>query len=368
VTDVIDDRRHRDGLAILLLGVTGLGLAGWSVWAALTLTDVGGVVLLPIVPHLMIGGIGAFLVLRTDARRLGWLLATSVIFVSTWGGTATFEATGAAWSGVVEASSGVWLSLLMLAIVLYPTGRPASRPLAVIAGAVVVLNGFAAVHWLGINLSWWDPLTDPLKLSVGLSTIPLFASFLEQARIYRRRPLEQQKQVKWYVLGLLTVPGYVVPLALGWSDEAFAVVDALITLLFPIAILVGITRYRLYEVDRVVSRTIAYGTVLGLLGLLFVGSVGTVASLLPTQDRLGVALTTVAVVALFDPLRRRVVDVVDRRFDRTRYVARQVVAGFGREVRDVTDLDEIDQRVHAVLGRTVAPTTVALWQPQDGTP
>ena len=367
MTDVIDDRRHRDGLAILLLGVVGLGLAGWSAWAALTLTDVGGVVLLPIVPHLMIGGIGAFLVLRTDARRLGWLLATSVIFVSTWGGTATFEATGSAWSGVVEASSGVWLSFLMLAIVLYPTGRPASRPLAVIAGAVVVLNGFTAVHWLGINLSWWDPLTDPLELSVGLSTIPLFASFLEQARIYRRRPLEQQKQVKWYVLGLLTVPGYVVPLALGWSDEAFAVVDALLTLLFPIAILVGITRYRLYEVDRVISRTIAYGTVLGLLGLLFVGSVSTVASLLSTQDRLGVALTTVAVVALFDPLRRRVVDVVDRRFDRTRYVARQVVDGFGRDVRDVTDVNEVGHRVHAVVGRTIAPTTVALWQPEEGT-
>jgi len=254
----------------------------------------------------------------------------------------------------------------MLAIVLYPTGRPASRLLAVLAGAVVVLNGLSAVHWLGVNLSWWDPLTDPLELAVGLSTIPLFASFVEQARVYRRRPLEQQKQVKWYVLGLLTVPGYVVPFALGWSEEAFAAVDALLTLLFPIAILVGITRYRLYEVDRVISRTIAYGVVLGLLGLLFVGSVSTVASLLPTQDRLAVALTTVVVVALFDPLRRRVVDVVDRRFDRTRYVARQVVDSFGRKVRDVTDLDEIGRRVHAVVSRTVAPTTIAVWQPPSG--
>jgi len=365
MTDAADDR-HRDGLALLLLGVIGLGLAVWSVWATLTLTDVGGVVLLPIVPHLMIGGIGAFLVLRTGARRLGWLLAGSVVFVSSWGGAATFEATGAGWAGVVEATGGAWLTLLLLAIVLYPTGRPASRPLAVIAGAVVVLSGCTAVHWLGVNLSWWDRLGDPLELAVGLSTLPLFASFFEQARIYRRRPLEQQKQVKWYVLGLLAVPAYVVPLALGWSQEAFAVVDALTTLLFPIAILVGVTRYRLYEVDRVVSRTLAYALVLGMLGLLFVGSVSTVASLLPTQDRLAVALTTVAVVALFDPLRRRIVDLVDRRFDRTRYVARQVVAGFGRDIRDVTDVEEIGRHVHAVVSRTVAPATVAVWQPPSG--
>jgi hypothetical protein len=103
--------------------------------------------------------------------------------------------------------------------------------------------------------------------------------------------------------------------------------------------------------------------VLGLLGLLFMGSVSTVASLLPAQDSLAVAVTTVAVVALFNPLRRRVVDVVDRRFDRTRYVARQVVTEFGREVQDVTDLDEIGHRVHAVVGRTLAPSTVAVWQP-----
>ncbi len=72
------------------------------------------------------------------------------------------------------------------------------------------------------------------------------------------------------------------------------------------------------------------------------------------------------VVALFDPLRRRVIAAVDRRFDRTRYVARQVVEGFGRDVQDVTDPDEIGEHVHSVVSRTVAPTTVAVWQPETG--
>jgi len=122
------------------------------------------------------------------------------------------------------------------------------------------------------------------------------------------------------------------------------------------------TADRLDDVDRLVSRTAAYAVVVVTLALLGIGGVLVVTSLLPAQDRLAVALSTVAVVALFDPVRRRVIDVVDRRFDRSRYVARQVVEDFGRDVQDVTDVADIADRVHAVIGRTVAPTTVALWR------
>ena len=85
-------------------------------------------------------------------------------------------------------------------------------------------------------------------------------------------------------------------------------------------------------------------------------------SLLPAQDRLAV-FSTVAVVALFDHSGRWVIDAVDRRFDRRRYVARQVVEHFGRSVQDITDVAEISDQVRAVVSRTVAPTTVAVWRP-----
>lgn len=102
------------------------------------------------------------------------------------------------------------------------------------------------------------------------------------------------------------------------------------------------------------------------LGAVFVGGVAAISGLLPTQDRLAVVLTTLAVMALFDPLRRRATDAVDRRFDRQRYVAQQVVEDFGRAVQDVTDPAEVVERVHAVAGRTLAPVTVAVWQPRTG--
>ena len=90
-----------------------------------------------------------------------------------------------------------------------------------------------------------------------------------------------------------------------------------------------------------------------------------VTSLLPAQDRLAVALSTVIVVALFDPLRRRVIGAVDRRFDRRHYVAGKVVEDFGRQVQDITDVAEISDQVRVVVSRTVAPTTVAVWRPPD---
>jgi hypothetical protein len=349
-----------------LLALLGVVIAGLVVWQVAIIVDGAPVPLVfhaAAVVHLLIGGMGAFLLLRTDARRLGWLLCLQTLFLVSFIGPPVFMETGAAWAGAMEALGGLPLAFLMAATILYPTGYAESRVLAALVGLATLGIIVGCTHWLGVNLGWWEPLTDPLELAIALTTLPLFASFVEQARIYRRRPVLQQKQLKWYVLGLLAVPMYAVPGLLGWSEEAFAVVDAATTALFPIAILIGVTRYRLYEIDRIVSRTVAYALVIATLALLGIGGVTGLTSLLPTRDDLAVALSTVAVVALFDPLRRRVVDAVDRRFDRTRYVARQVVEGFGRDVRDVTDLDEVREHIDAVLARTVAPASIAVWQP-----
>ena len=94
-----------------------------------------------------------------------------------------------------------------------------------------------------------------------------------------------------------------------------------------------------------------------------VPSIALLSRLVPSQDRVVVAATTAAVMALFNPLRRRVIDVVDRRFHRTRYTAAQVIETFARAVRDEIDLADVHARLHETISRTVAPSTFALWQP-----
>lgn len=324
--------------------------------------------LLALVPHTLIYLMGAFIVLRVahEHRRMGWLLATSGVFTTSFAATPVFELTGSTVAGVVEATAGIWLLPLLLAVIVYPTGRPESVGLRVLAWVTVVGVAAATVNWLGVNLGWWASETDPLEYAVAAAALPQLLSFVEQARIYPRRPLVQQKQVKWYVLGLLAAPAYLVPLLLDWSETVFAAVDAGVTMIFPLAILVGITRYRLFEIDRIVSRTVAYAAVIAALAGLGIGMVSVVTTLLPAQDRLAVAVTTVGVVVLFDPLRRRVVWAVDRRFDRSHYEAERVIEEFGRGVRATTDLGEVRDQLEAVLARTVAPATVAVWEPAGG--
>ncbi|MFO7960298.1 MAG: hypothetical protein R6U94_05080 [Nitriliruptoraceae bacterium] len=159
---------------------------------------------------------------------------------------------------------------------------------------------------------------------------------------------------------------YLLPGLLGWSDEAFGAVDALTTLLFPLAILVGITRYRLYEIDRIVSRTRGVRAGAGRSGCRVRRERYGADLAVAGQDGIAVVVTTVVVMALFSPVLRRVRDAVDRRFDRSRYEAGQVVEQFGRTITEVSDLTEVRLRLHDVLGRTVAPATVAVWEPAGG--
>ena len=256
---------------------------------------------------------------------------------------------------------------LVLLLFAFPTGRFETRGARIGAAITlvptVVWTPLEALHLLGVT----GPAPEvPLSaVFTGFAALVLLGIGGQVVR-YRRRPRIEQLQIKWFLLGIGVWLAY--PLAFALGLDASGVWGIVISAPLPLAILAAITRYRLYDIDRIVSRTVAYATVVGLLALLGVGGVALLTSLLPTQDRLAVVLTTLAVVALFAPLRRRVVDAVDRRFDRTRYVARQVVEDFGRQVQDVTDLDEVVERVHAVTGATLTPATVAVWQPTEARP
>jgi hypothetical protein len=133
----------------------------------------------------------------------------------------------------------------------------------------------------------------------------------------------------------------------------------------PTAITVAILRYRLFEVDRLASRTVTYGTVVALLALCYAGLVVALRALVPVEGDLPVALSTLVVALAFLPLVRRVQRVVDRRFFRSRYDAGVVVARVAEELRGSLDLAEVTDRTETVVTEVFAPETVSIWVATD---
>jgi hypothetical protein len=129
----------------------------------------------------------------------------------------------------------------------------------------------------------------------------------------------------------------------------------------PVAVGAEILRYRLYDLDRIISRTLAYGVLTVLLGGGYAGVVLGLGQLLGRQSSLVVAGATLAVAALFQPARRRIQRAVDRRFNRRRYDAAQTIGGFSARLRQQIDLDTLTTELLAVIDQTMQPTQVSLW-------
>ena len=174
----------------------------------------------------------------------------------------------------------------------------------------------------------------------------------------------ERQQLRWVAAGVAGAVGLMVigvPSGLGFAPNwiSYLVFPAL--LLPPVAIGVAVLRYRLYDLDRVISRTLTYGLLTVLLGLGYAGAVLGLGRLLPEGSSLVVAAATLAAAALFQPLRRRVQQLVDRRFNRRRYDAVRTVDRFATRLRDQVDLDALHGELLAVVDQTMQPTRVSLW-------
>ena len=309
---------------------------------------------------------GAVIVLRSDVRLLGWLL---VISGATRGyRLATGEVEVAARSDALAAADailGMTFVPIIIAVLLFPSGRPPNRfgryLVVFVIGSQLLGRGMEVAAVVGAVGA--DPRTFA-GFSDATFLLTIVGALVMHVLAYRHRDRVAQLQMRWFVLALVVGVGLLAVQAL--VDLPFwlsRLLDVIGPVMVPVAVLLAITRYRLYEIDRIVSRTVAYAVVLGSLAAVFVGGVALVTTVVPAQGRLAVAVTTVVVVALFDPLRRRVVEVVDRRFNRQRFEAQQVIERFGRSVQDETDFDAVRVRLEEALSGTLAPATVALWQP-----
>jgi hypothetical protein len=178
---------------------------------------------------------------------------------------------------------------------------------------------------------------------------------------YRRSTGESRQQLKWLMCGgAVSFVALFLTLSLN-GGFAFAGVAAL-----PISIGVGILKYRLYDIDRLISRTLSYAIVTGSLVALFLGLVVLTTDVLPFSSPVGVAASTLAAAALFNPLRLRVQRLVDRRFNRARYDAEATVEAFRQRLRDAVDLETVQAGLRDTVAGAVEPSHLTVWLRSSG--
>ena len=379
------------------------GLAALSFVAMILLTIVSGQVfngVLPLVIGLPCAGVGILVARRQPRNPIGWLFLVTgaCLFLSTDGSEYALLAyrfghrlplgplalaLGQLW--------GTGLVLLFVVILLFPDGRLPSRfwratlwvfgtVYAVLqaATAVAVADALAA-HPLRVDsnggLSAVDHPAGWYNLIQGPATIVLIALTLcfvaRQALSWRRSSSERRQQLKWLASGAaVTVVCGVMSASLSSSGSTI-VSDVGNYAWFgwaalPVSIGIAILRYRLYDIDRIISRTLAYAIVTGLLVGVYAGLVLLATRVLSFHTPVAVAASTLAAAALFSPLRRRVQQAVDRRFNRARYNADKTVAAFAARLQDALDLDAVQEDLAGVVHHALEPTHVSVWISQRG--
>jgi hypothetical protein len=204
--------------------------------------------------------------------------------------------------------------------------------------------------------------------TAGFFVIPLLwpAFVARQVLSWRRSAGDCRQQLKWLMAGAVIAVAGLALIAFGPSrdqtpgrvvkDLAFLALAAL-----PVSIGVGILKYRLYEIDRIISRTLAYAIVTGLLVGVYAGLVLLTTQVFRVHTPVAVAASTLAAAALFNPLRQRVQQMVDRRFNRARYDADQTVAAFAARLKDAVDLDSVRDDLAGVVSGALEPAHVSVW-------
>jgi hypothetical protein len=391
-------RRARSGFPVaLVLGLLAVAL----VVAAVPLSALAHELALSwlVQPLLMIpfAGVGFLVASRQRQNPIGWLLLALALSAAI-GADAGFYAVrayrvdhqGLPLSRLAVALTQGWISLLVLLplpIVFFPDGRlPSPRwrwtlraygaIVAVLVGAIgyedsgvftdrrIVVDSSGELARLGGSPSGAFGVLWRIIVVVYVTIV--VAWVVRQIVAYRHSTGDQRAQLKWLLSGgVVSLLGIVTSIVLGSSHGAvFKVIsDAGFVSLaaLPLSIGVGILRYKLYEIDRLVSRTLAYALLTALLAGVFVGLVTLLTDVLPFSSPVAVAASTLAAAALFNRLRRRTQRLIDRRFNRARYDFEATVRGFSGRLRDALDLESISNELLRVVEQTIAPTHASLW-------
>jgi hypothetical protein len=342
-------------------------------------------------------GVGVVVARRQPGNPLGWLfLAIALcLFVANDGGDYSYFVYRLGhhlpFGPAALALGQLWipgLVLIVVVILLFPDGRLASRfwrwglrafcavYIALLAAVAAALAGALGAHPLRIdatgglvvmdNPTGWFAIAERSILVVSL--ILSLGFICRQVLSWQRSSGEQRQQLKWLASGAaLTIVSLVLAAVFAtsgttttlreWVDNVFWFGLAAL----PVSMGVAILRYRLYEIDRIISRTLAYTVVTGLLVAAYAGLVLLSTHVLALSSSVAVAASTLASAAAFSPLRRRVQRIVDHRFNRARYDADVTVAAFAARLQDEVDLDSVRADLAGVVTSTLEPTHLSVW-------
>jgi hypothetical protein len=342
--------------------------------------------------------VGAVIVARQPHNRVGWLccaigfLLGPAFFGQDYAWYALIHEPGSVPGGWAMAWLGQWpwylaLGVISLLLLLFPNGRlvsPRWRPVAwALAADITAIWVWAALAARPLEGRGLTTLTNPLGLQQAEAAFRLLATIafpigamlaaLSVASIvvrFRRARGVERQQLKWFAFAAVLVTLlWLVFFAAGlerWLPPVLVHIVGEIWLGgIPAAIGIAVLRYRLYDIDRIINRTLVYGALTALLGVVYASIVLTLGQLFgglgEDPPSWVVAGATLAVAALFQPARRRIQAVVDRRFNRRKYDAAKTVEAFSARLRDEIDLDALSAELLAVAHQTMQPTKAALW-------
>ena len=340
------------------------------------------------------GVVGLIIARRQPRNPIGWIML-AVAGVYTVGADAGSYAVlafrmghpGLPLARLAVALTQCWIALpilLPLPVLLFPTGRVPSRRWRVtlwvyLAICVALLIGtatkdVAAFTDQTVRVDGSGELvtlgssgkTDPVGPVLFLIFAVISLSWVvRQIVAYRHATGDLRQQLKWLMSGgAAGIIGFAMALLFGSSSNAtvrLLSVGFLGVVAVPIALGVGILKYRLYDIDRIISRTVAYAVVTGLLVAVYVAMIALTTRVIPLSSSVGVAASTLAAVGMLTPLRRRVQGRVDRRFNRASYDSAAMVAAFTSRLRDAVQLETVRSDLLTMVSTAVEPSHAALW-------
>jgi hypothetical protein len=379
-------------LAVALLVVTVPLVLAVSILTGLLVVQVGaGMVVVPVhdALHLAFLIVGWLVVLRNPVNPVGWLFLATAYFgllTDVTGQYGMYNVLGPhpdllpAGEVLLWIGSWIWvpaLGVAPLTHLVFPSGRPPSArwlwvAWVAIGSTILVMASLAVAAWsLPGPALLSGPYVGPeiyppprlAAVGLGLLGASLLASLVAMAVRLRRVGSPAREQIKWFLYaGVMSQVAFAVEFAFGVPVQNAATVAGFA---IPIAVAIAVFRHRLYDIDRLIHRTLVYGLLTGVLGLVYavlvllLGPVfGGVAGDPPSW---AVAGATLAVASLFRPVRHRIQETVDRHFNRRRYDAVRTVEAFTAQLRHQVDLDTLSAELLAVVGQTMEPTRVSLW-------
>jgi hypothetical protein len=357
----------------------------------------GGLVLF--LPFLAFPLVGALIASRRPHNPIGWICLAAGLFWmlivlgdSVPGSAEPYPVTTDALTQWIWVPPVGLLGIYM--ILLFPDGRLPSRrwrPLAWLSGAVMVLASLALTLIPGplpdhpgvrnpFGIEGYPMVAQALTGAIVLLPVCILASAASLVWRYRRSDGEVRLQIKWVafaalfvglayaitlVSGLFLAPEYLAaersPLWLGLLQNTVLMSYAGV----PVAVGFAVLKYRLYDIDILINRTLVYGSLTAILALVYVGCVvglqAAFRALSGQESTLAVVASTLAIAALFSPLRRRVQGFVDRRFYRRKYDARKTLEAFSAKLRDETDLERLGEHLMGAVGKAMQPAHASLW-------